>query len=127
MKAQRSGVIVNISSQSAISTYQQGLLAAYSAAKAAVTQYTRYLAAELGPYGIRANCLAPGIMMTSRVAAQAAARGVGTNEEAERVPLRRLGQVEDCAGVLEFLVTDLSQYVTGQVISVCGGAVLTPN
>jgi NAD(P)-dependent dehydrogenase (short-subunit alcohol dehydrogenase family) len=127
MKAQRSGVIVNISSQSAISTYQQGLLAAYSAAKAAVTQYTRYLAAELGPHGIRANCLAPGIMMTSRVAAQAAARGVGTNEEAERVPLRRLGQVEDCAGVLEFLVTDLSQYVTGQVISVCGGAVLTPN
>jgi NAD(P)-dependent dehydrogenase (short-subunit alcohol dehydrogenase family) len=114
-------------SQSAISTYQQGLLAAYSAAKAAVTQYTRYLAAELGPHGIRANCLAPGIMMTSRVAAQAATRGVGTNEEAERVPLRRLGQVEDCAGVLEFLVTDLSQYVTGQVISVCGGAVLTPN
>jgi NAD(P)-dependent dehydrogenase (short-subunit alcohol dehydrogenase family) len=92
-----------------------------------VTQYTRYLAAELGPYGIRANCLAPGIIMTSRVAAQAAARGVGTNEEADRVPLRRLGQVEDCAGVLEFLVTDLSQYVTGQVISVCGGAVLTPN
>jgi NAD(P)-dependent dehydrogenase (short-subunit alcohol dehydrogenase family) len=127
MKAQRSGVIVNISSQSAISTYQQGLLAGYSAAKAAVTTYTRYLAAELGPFGIRANCLAPGIMMTSRVAAQAAQRGVGTNEEAERVALRRLGQVEDCAGVLEFLTTDLSQYVTGQVISVCGGAVLTPN
>lgn len=127
MKAQGSGVIVNISSQSAISTYQQGLLAAYSAAKAAVTAYTRYLAAEVGPFGIRANCLAPGIMMTSRVAAQAASRGVGTNSEAERVPLRRLGEVEDCAGVLEFLTTDLSQYVTGQVISVCGGAVLTPS
>ena len=118
LKAQRSGVIVNISSQSAISTYQQGLLAAYSAAKAAVTLYTRYLAAELGPFGIRANCLAPGVIMTSRVAAQAAARGV---------PLRRLGQVEDCAGVLEFLTTDLSQYVTGQVISVCGGVVLHPS
>ncbi len=127
LKTQRSGVIVNISSQSAISTYQQGLLAAYSAAKAAVTVYTRYLAAELGPFGIRANCLAPGVIMTSRVAAQAAARGVGTNSEAERVPLRRLGQVEDCAGVLEFLTTDLSQYVTGQVISVCGGVVLHPN
>jgi NAD(P)-dependent dehydrogenase (short-subunit alcohol dehydrogenase family) len=127
MKAQRSGVIVNISSQSALSTYQGGLLAAYSASKAAVTVYTRYLAAELGPFGIRANCLAPGVMMTSRVAAQAAARGVGTNSEAERVPLRRLGQVEDCAGVLEFLTTDLSQYVTGQVISVCGGAVLGPS
>lgn len=127
MKAQRSGVIVNISSQSAISTYQQGLLAAYAASKAAVTSYTRYLAAELGPSGIRANCLAPGITLTARVAAQAAARGVGTNAEAEAVPLRRLAQVEDCAGVLEFLTTDLSQYVTGQVISVCGGAVLTPN
>jgi NAD(P)-dependent dehydrogenase (short-subunit alcohol dehydrogenase family) len=126
MKPQRSGVIVNISSQSGISTYQHGLLAAYSAAKAALTHYTRYLAAELG-HGIRANCLAPGIMMTSRVAAQAALRRIGTNEEANRIPLRRLGEVEDCAGVLEFLTTDLSQYVTGQVISVCGGAVLTPN
>jgi NAD(P)-dependent dehydrogenase (short-subunit alcohol dehydrogenase family) len=127
MKAQRSGVIVNISSQSAISTYQQGLFATYSAAEAAVTAYTRCLAAEVGPFGIRANCLAPGVMMTSRVAAQAAMRGVGTNAEAERVPLRRLGEVEDCAGVLEFLATDLSQYVTGQVISVCAGAVLTPS
>jgi NAD(P)-dependent dehydrogenase (short-subunit alcohol dehydrogenase family) len=127
MKAQRSGVIVNISSQSGISTYKGGLLACYAASKAAVTQYTRYLAAELGPFGIRANCLAPGVMLTARVAAQAAARGVGTDEEARQVPLRRLGQVEDCAGVLEFLTTDLSQYVTGQVISVCGGAVLTPH
>ncbi|HMC16869.1 MAG TPA: SDR family NAD(P)-dependent oxidoreductase [Albitalea sp.] len=127
MKRQGSGVIVNISSQSAITTYNQGLLAVYAAAKAAVTHYTRYLAAELGPHGIRANCLAPGVMLTARVAAQAAARGIGTDAEAAKVPLRRLGQVEDCAGVLEFLATDLSQYVTGQVISVCGGAVLTPN
>jgi NAD(P)-dependent dehydrogenase (short-subunit alcohol dehydrogenase family) len=127
MKSQGSGVIVNISSQSGVTTYQQGLLAAYAASKAAVTHYTRYLAAELGPFGIRANCLAPGVMLTARVAAQAKARGVGTDEEAAKVPLRRLGQVDDCAGVLEFLTTDLSQYVTGQVISVCGGAVLTPS
>jgi NAD(P)-dependent dehydrogenase (short-subunit alcohol dehydrogenase family) len=127
MKKQGGGVIVNISSQSGITTYNQGLLAVYAASKAAVTHYTRYLAAELGPDGIRANCLAPGIMLTARVAAQAKARGIGTDSEAAKVPLRRLGQVEDCAGVLEFLATDLSQYVTGQVISVCGGAVLTPN
>ena len=127
MKRQGRGVIVNISSQSGITTYNQGLLAAYAASKAAVTHYTRYLAAELGPQGIRANCLAPGVMLTARVAAQAAARGIGTDTEAAKVPLRRLGQVEDCAGVLEFLATDLSQYVTGQVISVCGGAVLTPH
>ncbi len=127
MKQQASGVIVNISGQSGITTYNQGLLAGYSAAKAALTHYTRYLAAELGPHGIRANCISPGVMMTARVAAQAAARGIGSDAEAAKVPLRRLGQVEDCAGVLEFLVTDLSQYVTGQVISVCGGAVLTPH
>ncbi len=127
MQRQRGGVIVNISSQSGITTYNQGLLAAYAASKAAVTHYTRYLAAELGPDGIRANCLAPGVMLTARVAAQAAARGIGTDAEAAKVPLRRLGEVEDCAGVLEFLATDLSRYVTGQVISVCGGAVLTPN
>jgi NAD(P)-dependent dehydrogenase (short-subunit alcohol dehydrogenase family) len=127
MKAQGSGVIVNISSQSAISTYQGGLIAAYAAAKGAVTVYTRYLAAELGPFGIRANCIAPGIIMTARVAAQSAARGIGTGTEAAAVPLGRLGKVEDCAGVLEFLTTDLSQYVTGQVISVCGGVVLHPN
>ena len=52
---------------------------------------------------------------------------IGTDVEAAQIPLRRLGQVEDRAGVLEFFATDLSQYVTGQVISVCGGAVLTPN
>jgi NAD(P)-dependent dehydrogenase (short-subunit alcohol dehydrogenase family) len=127
MKKQGGGVIVNISSQSGITTYNQGLLAVYAASKAAVTHYTRYLAAELGPDNIRANCLAPGIMLTARVAAQAKARGIGTDAEAAKVPLRRLGQVEDCAGVLEFLATDLSQYVTGQVVSVCGGAVLTPN
>lgn len=127
MKRQGGGIIVNISSQSGITTYKQGLLAAYAALKAAVAHYTRYLAAELGPHGIRANCLSPGVMLTARVAALAAERGVGTADEAAQIPLRRFGQVEDCAGVLEFLTTDLSQYVTGQVISVCGGAVLTPS
>ncbi|HMO47782.1 MAG TPA: SDR family NAD(P)-dependent oxidoreductase [Rubrivivax sp.] len=127
MKRQGRGVIVNIGSQSGIATYKQGLLAAYAASKAAVATYTRYLASELGPHGIRANCLAPGVMMTARVAQAVAARGIGSDDELAQIPLRRFGQVEDCAGVLEFLVTDLSQYVTGQVLSVCGGAVLTPH
>ena len=128
MKRQGSGVIVNTSSQAGVTTYNhQGRIAGYAAAKAAVSQYTRYLAAELGPHGIRVNCLAPGVMLTARVAAQAAGRGIGTEAEMQRVPLRRFGQVEDCAGVVEFLTTDLSRYVTGQVISVCGGAVLTPS
>ena len=127
MKEQKSGVIVNISSQSAITAYPGGMIAAYGSAKAAVTHYTRYLATELGPFGIRANCLSPGVMLTARVAAQAAQRGIGDDKDAARVPLGRLGRPEDCAGVLEFLVTDLSQYVTGQCISVCGGVVMTPS
>lgn len=128
IKRKGQGVIVNTSSQAGITTYnQKGRIAGYAAAKAAVSQYTRYLARELGPHGIRVNCLVPGVMLTARVAAQAAARGIGTEAELQRVPLRRFGQVEDRAGVVEFLVADLSRYATGQVISVCGGAVLTPS
>lgn len=124
MKAQGGGVIVNVASQTGVSPLPGGGLAVYGAAKAGVAMYTRALAAELGPHGIRVNAIAPGIIMTARVAAQAAARGLGTNAQAEALPLRRLGTVEDCAGVLEFLTTDLSQYVTGQVICADGGAVL---
>ncbi|MGO4836318.1 SDR family NAD(P)-dependent oxidoreductase, partial [Rhizobiaceae sp. 2RAB30] len=127
MKEQGSGAIVNVTSQTGVSILPGGLLAVYGAAKAAVAMLTRNLASELGPHGIRVNAIAPGIIMTARVAAQAAARGIGTDTQAQSLPLRRLGTVEDCAGVLEFLVTDLSQYVTGQVICADGGAVLTPN
>lgn len=126
MKQQQSGVIINISTAAARSVSQDGRMAMYGAAKAAVVHYTRSLAGELGPFGIRANCLAPGIILTGRIKQQAQARGLGTAADVERIPLRRLGETEDCAGVVEFLATDLSRYVTGQCISVCGGAVLTP-
>ena len=125
MKAQKSGVIINISTAAARSIAPGGRMAMYGAAKAAVVQYTRSLANELGPFGIRANCLAPGIILTGRIKQQAQARGLGTVADVERVALRRLGDTEDCAGVVEFLATNLSRYVTGQCISVCGGAVLT--
>lgn len=127
MKEQRSGNIINVTSQTGVSILPGGLLAVYGAAKAAVAMLTRNFASELGPYGIRVNAIAPGIIMTARVAAQAAARGIGTNSQADSLPLRRLGTVEDCAGVVEFLATDLSRYVTGQVICADGGAVLAPN
>ncbi len=127
MRAQGGGVIVNVSTMAAATVIGRGLLAHYGMAKAAVAQYTRYLAAELGPDSIRANCIAPGPIQTSRVVAQAAARGIARADDARRIPLRRLGTVEDCANVLEFLATDLSSYVTGQSISVCGGSVLSPS
>ena len=127
MRAQGGGIIVNIASTAATTTYARGLMAHYAMAKSAVLHYTRHLAAEVGPANIRANCIAPGIIMTARVAAQAAGRNIGTAADMEAIPLGRLGTPEDCAGVMEFLVTDLSAYVTGQCISVCGGRVLTPS
>jgi NAD(P)-dependent dehydrogenase (short-subunit alcohol dehydrogenase family) len=128
MRAQRSGVIVNIATMAALDASKTAArLVPYAVAKAAVLQYTRFLAAELGPDGIRVNCLSPGGMLTARIRRQAAERGMHGDKELRRIPLRRMGEVEDCANVLEFLVTPLSGYVTGQCISVCGGAVLTPS
>ena len=128
MRAQQSGVIVNVATMVALDAAKSGAnLTPYSVAKAAVVHYTRHLASELGPDGIRVNCLSPGGMLTQRIRKQSEGRNMHTEKEMRRIPLRRFGDVEDCANVLEFLVTPLSGYVTGQCISVCGGAVLTPS
>jgi 3-oxoacyl-[acyl-carrier protein] reductase len=118
MKAQRSGKIVTIASQGAIGFGggNEGGYAHYGASKAAIVHYTRYLAQELGPYGVNANCLAPGLMLTGRVA-----EFMGAAADNLRIALRRPGGVEDCAKVVEFLTTDLSDYVTGVMIPVDGG------
>ena len=129
MKAQRSGKIVNVSSQAGLYGNDTGAIAHYCVAKAGVAEYTRLLAGELGPYNITVNAIAPGVVVTSRAKVQFK-RGVDpvkTAEEERRIPLRRLGVPEDCARVVEFLATDLSDYVTGQVICVCGGMVLSPS
>lgn len=122
-----SGVIVNVAGASAISTLPDGVLSHYGFTKMAVLQYTRSLATELGPEGIRANCVSPGITYSARVASQAAERNLGTDSDLERIPLRRFGQPEDIAKAVEFLATDMSSYITGQCLSVCGGNVVTPN
>jgi NAD(P)-dependent dehydrogenase (short-subunit alcohol dehydrogenase family) len=128
MRAQHSGVIVNIATMAALDASKTAArLVPYAVAKGAVLQYTRFLAAEVGPDGIRVNCLSPGGMLTARIRKQAAERGMHADKEIRRIPLRRMGEAQDCANVLEFLVTPLSGYVTGQCISVCGGAVLTPS
>ena len=118
MKSQGSGKIVNVSSYCGLSGKGGGT--PYSIAKAGVDHYTRVLAWQLGPHGVNVNCIAPGYILTSRKQAQ----GMGESGIEREVALRRLGSPEDCAKVVEFLCTDLSDYVTGQTISICGGVVL---
>lgn len=121
MKEQRSGKIITVGSLAATRPSADGSLAHYAAAKAAIAHYTRYLAQDLGPFGITANCIAPGVTASGRIAATVLAGEVQNSPLIETIALRRIGTVEDCANVLEFLATSLSDYVTGAVIPVDGG------
>ena len=124
MKRQKSGKIVNIGSQAGLHAHIGGSGAPYAIAKAAVIQYTRVLAAEMGAYNVNVNCMAPAWILSSRAIAQGRNSGETRTRLESQIALGRLGMPEDVAKVLEFLVTDLSDYVTGQCISVCGGYVL---
>lgn len=124
MKANRWGRIVNTSSQAGLQAQRGGgRYAAYGAAKAGVINYTRNLAQELGPYGITVNCIAPAHVSTPKT--EAYYRQLGIREELiKRIPLGRLGVPDDVSKVVEFFVTDLGDYITGQWLSVCGGAII---
>ncbi|WP_431871712.1 SDR family NAD(P)-dependent oxidoreductase [Allosphingosinicella sp.] len=122
MRQSKGGAIVNIASTAGYESQARGALAHYGAFKAAVINYARSLAAEVGHDGIRVNTVAPGIVMTARIAALAAARGIGTPDQAEATPLRRLGQADDIAKAVLFFASDLSGFVTGQCLAVNGGA-----
>jgi NAD(P)-dependent dehydrogenase (short-subunit alcohol dehydrogenase family) len=128
MKAQKSGKIINVSSQAGLRGNLAGSIAHYCVAKAGVVEYTRLLAGELGPFNINVNCIAPGIIITSRAIKQFNRNSPENVAAASaNIALRRVGEPEDCAKVVEFLATDLSDYVTGQCIPVCGGMVLSPS
>jgi len=122
MKQQHSEKIITGSSVAGTAPSADGGYAHYGAAKAAIAHYTRYLAQDLGPFGITVNCTAPGVIATGRIMATVIL-GSSNRDRAELVALRRLGTVEDCAKVVEFLATDLSDYVTGAVIPIDGGLV----
>ena len=123
MQKEGSGKILNVSSQAGLWGGRQGGGMPYKVAKAGIIQYTRVLAGELGPFGIQVNCIAAGFILSSRAVAQGRNRDETRERLESQIPLGRLGLPEDCAKVVEFLVTDLSDYVTGQCISVCGGFV----
>jgi 3-oxoacyl-[acyl-carrier protein] reductase len=120
LRAQGWGRIVTVSSLAGRRAYGDGGYAVYGAAKAGIAMYTRSLAQELGAEGITVNCIAPGYVATGRMAPMF--ESMGADVLRDSVALRRFGTPDDCAGVLEFLVTDLGAYVTGAVIPVDGGA-----
>ena len=125
MKEQRSGRIVNVASQAGLKGSPNGFYSSYGLAKAAIINYTQYLAGELAPYGINVNCIAPAFIGTGRLMQRNLGARPGQLEATVKtIPLGRIGTPEECAKVVEFLVTDLSDYVVGQCIRICGGVLL---
>ena len=96
-------------------------MVAYSAAKAGVVGFTRALAKEVGPQGIRVNGVSPGGTRTAGSMEAMARQGIDEAKLARRYPLRRLGEPEDIAGTVVWLASPLASWITGQIISVNGG------
>lgn len=115
MARQRGGSIINMSSVVGVSG--NAGQCNYSASKAGLIGLAKSIAKEMGPRGIRANCIAPGFIisdMTKALSEEVREQWMKT------IPLRRGGTPEDVANVALFLASDLSSYVSGQVIHVCG-------
>ena len=120
MQKKATGTIINITSdliaRPSIPYHE------YTTAKSALTGFSRNLAAELGPFGIRVNCVAPGLVYPTGSSAD-------TKENLKeaiisQTPLRRIANPEDVAGAVLFLASDWSKFITGQTIYVDGGLVM---
>ena len=121
MMERRRGAIVSISSTAGVIGMMKGV--EYSAAKAGIVGMTITLAKEAAEYGIRVNCVSPGIVGTERVLKMALDR---IPQWEKGIKLGRLCQPEEIAGAVLFLVSDESSYITGQNIIVDGGLCLGP-
>ena len=118
MIEQRGGAIVNISSTSGSSGVKGG--AHYASAKAALQMFTKVTAGEWGRYGIRANCIAAGMISSPR--AVAAWKAAKLDLSGTGILLGRTGTPEEVANTILFFVSDAASYVTGQTLFVDGGA-----
>lgn len=116
MMRQRSGSIINMAS--VVGVHGNAGQCNYSASKAGMIGLAKSIAQELGPRGVRANAIAPGFIITAMTDALS---DEIKEEWAKKIPLRRGGTPEDVANIATFLASDLSSYVTGQVIQVDGG------
>jgi 3-oxoacyl-[acyl-carrier protein] reductase len=116
MLKQRNGSIINMSS--VVGVKGNAGQANYSASKAAINGFTKSVALELGSRNIRCNAIAPGFIETemTKVLSQEKIK-----EWSQQIPLKRGGSPKDVANTALFLASDMSSYVTGQVIHVCGG------
>ncbi len=122
MKRAGCGSVVNISSRAGLGTSLAGIQA-YAAAKAGQIGLTRQLAHELGPFGIRVNSVAPGLVRSNPSTEQQwqAYGPEGQQRIVDGIALRRLGQPDDIAHAVLFLASDFAAWITGQVLSVDGG------
>ena len=116
MLRQRGGSIINMAS--VVGVHGNAGQSNYAASKAGLIALAKSIAQEMGPKGIRANAIAPGFIDTAMT--QALPEDV-RKEWCQKIPLRRGGTVDDIANVATFLASDLSSYVSGQVIQVDGG------
>ena len=119
LKSSTAGTIVNIASTAG----QRGEAghAHYAASKGGMIAWTKSLAPELAPFGVRVNCVAPGWVHTDMAAAALKADGKSINAG---IPLGRAGKPEEIAAVACFMASDLSSYMTGEIVNVNGGSVL---
>lgn len=116
MMRQRKGSIINMAS--VVGVHGNAGQANYSASKAGMIALAKSIGQELGSRGVRANAIAPGFIETAMTEALS---DEVRKEWVKNIPLRRAGQVEDIANVALFLASDLSSYISGQVIQVDGG------
>jgi 3-oxoacyl-[acyl-carrier protein] reductase len=121
MIRQRSGRIINMSSQAAKLGVSGSAAAHYAASKAGLSALTRFAAHELAPHGILVNAIAPGFIQT-------AMRSLAVPEAWDRalagIPLGRFGTIDEVANAVVFLASDLASYVTGEIMDVNGGSLI---
>jgi 3-oxoacyl-[acyl-carrier protein] reductase len=119
---QRSGTIITVSSTAG----QRGEAghADYAASKGAVISLTKSLASELGPIGIRVNCVAPGWVDTEMTAAALHSNPDTWQKIIDAIPMRRVATADDIAGPILFLASDFARHISGEILNVNGGSVL---
>jgi 3-oxoacyl-[acyl-carrier protein] reductase len=122
MKTRGWGRIVNVASGAGLTISRTGIQA-YASAKAGMIGFTRQMAAELGPFGITVNCVAPGFILSNPTSREQW-ESYGPDGQAQMltsIALRRLGQPEDIANGVQFFVAESANWVTGQTIAIDGG------